>query len=109
MLGLIIALHVFLCILIIIAVLLQQGQGSDLASIFGGGGGASPIMSGRAAMSLLNKITVACFVLFIGTSLAISILQRRRAEVRPPIPSVPAPTMPSGAPSAPPAAPAPQK
>ncbi len=101
MLGLVIALHVFLCILIVIAVLLQQGQGSDLASIFGGGGGASPIMSGRAAMSLLNKITVVCFILFIGTSLAISILQRRRAELRPPVPAVPAPTAPAVPPSAP--------
>ncbi|MCS7313590.1 MAG: preprotein translocase subunit SecG, partial [Acidobacteria bacterium] len=104
-----IALHVFLCILIIIAVLLQQGQGSDLASIFGGGSGASPIMSGRTAMSLLNKITVACFILFIGTSLAISILQRRRAEMRPPIPSVPPASTAPAVPSPTPPAPAPQK
>jgi len=108
-LGLIITLHVFLCILIIIAVLLQQGQGSDLASIFGGGGGASPIIRGRAAMSLLNKVTIVCFVLFIGTSLAISILQRRRAEVRPPLPTVPAPTAPASPTPSPPTAPAPQK
>ncbi len=73
-----IAFHVILCIVMVIVVLLQQGQGSDLSSVFGGGGGSSPILGGQAAMSFMNKVTIITFILFLATSITISIVQRKR-------------------------------
>ena len=107
MVTLLILVHLLVCMLLVVAVLLQQGQGSDLSSVFGGGGGAgSQIMSGRAALSLLNKITIAGFIIFIITSLAISIVQRRAAEHQQAPQEIPVPTQP-GTPTTPPASPPP--
>lgn len=78
MYTLLIVIHVILCIVMVVVVLLQQGQGSDLSSVFGGGGGSSPILGGQAAMSFLNKVTIITFILFLATSITISIVQRKR-------------------------------
>ena len=67
------AVHVIVCIFLILVVLLQQGKGADL-SVFGGGS-TQTAFGARSATTLLHKLTVTSFVLFICTTLLISILQ----------------------------------
>ena len=65
--------HVVVSLFLILVVLLQQGKGADL-SVFGGGG-TQTAFGARGAATILHKLTVICFVLFILTTLSIGILQ----------------------------------
>ncbi len=80
MYTLLIIVHILVSFALVIVVLLQQGQSSDLSGIFGGGGGSGPIIGGQSAMSLMNKITVGAFILFLFTSISISIYQSKRYQ-----------------------------
>jgi preprotein translocase subunit SecG len=66
-------LHVLVCVFLILVVLLQQGKGADL-SVFGGGS-TQTAFGARGATTLLHKLTVTSFVIFVVTTLAISIFQ----------------------------------
>ena len=66
-------IHVIVCIFLILVVLLQQGKGADL-SVFGGGS-TQTAFGARSAATLLHKLTVASFVLFILTTMSIAFLQ----------------------------------
>jgi len=66
-------IHVIVCIFLILVVLLQQGKGADL-SVFGGGS-TQTAFGARSATTLLHKLTVTSFVLFIFTTLMIGIMQ----------------------------------
>jgi preprotein translocase subunit SecG len=65
--------HVFVCLVLIIAVLLQSGKAADLAGAFGGVGSQS-VFGPRGAATLLTKMTTICAVLFMITSLGLWIL-----------------------------------
>jgi preprotein translocase subunit SecG len=71
-------IHVLVCIFLILVVLLQQGKGADL-SVFGGGS-TQTAFGARSATTLLHKLTVTSFVLFICTTLLIGILQGSTAS-----------------------------
>jgi preprotein translocase subunit SecG len=73
MLYIIYAIHVIICLFLIMVVLLQQGSGADL-SVFGGGG-TQTAFGARSATSLLHKLTVAGFVGFILTTIAFGFLK----------------------------------
>jgi preprotein translocase subunit SecG len=66
-------LHVIVCIVLIVAVLLQSGKSADLAGAFGGGGSQS-VFGPRGAASLLSKVTTICAVLFMITGLSLWLL-----------------------------------
>jgi len=108
-------LHVVVCVFLILVVLVQQGKGADL-SVFGGGG-TMAAFGARGATTILHKLTVGSFVIFILTTLTLAILQggssssvmsgvKEKAPVTVPAttPSAPA-TAPAGAPAATGAAP----
>jgi len=63
-------IHIFICIILIIAVLLQSGKAADLAGAFGGVG-SQTAFGPRGAATLLHKITTICAVLFMITSLGL--------------------------------------
>ena len=67
------AIHVIICLFLILVVLLQQGKGADL-SVFGGGS-TQAAFGARGAATILHKMTVAGFVGFILTTMAIGFLQ----------------------------------
>ena len=67
------AIHVVICLFLILVVLLQQGKGADL-SVFGGGS-TQAAFGARGAATILHKMTVAGFVGFILTTMAIGFLQ----------------------------------
>ncbi|HXU44521.1 MAG TPA: preprotein translocase subunit SecG [Thermoanaerobaculia bacterium] len=66
--------HVVVCLFLIMVVLLQQGKGADL-SVFGGGA-TQTVFGARGATTLLHKLTVSSFVIFIVTTLAIAVMQQ---------------------------------
>jgi preprotein translocase subunit SecG len=65
--------HVLVCVFLILVVLLQQGKGADL-SVFGGGS-TQTAFGARGATTLLHKLTVASFIIFILTTVSIAILK----------------------------------
>jgi preprotein translocase subunit SecG len=67
------SIHVIVCLFLILVVLLQQGKGADL-SVFGGGS-TQTAFGARGAATLLHKLTVVSFVLFILTTLSIAVLK----------------------------------
>ena len=97
--------------------LLQQGKGADL-SVFGGGS-TQTAFGARGATTLLHKLTVASFVIFILTTVSIGIFQNKgggsvvsgvgRTKGKAPAPVAPvAPVAPAPAAPTTPGTPAPQ-
>jgi preprotein translocase subunit SecG len=70
--------HVVVCIFLIIVVLLQSGKAADLAGAFGGMG-SQTAFGPRGSATLLSKATTISAVLFMVTSLTLSILATRNA------------------------------
>ena len=79
MTTLIIIIHVIVCIVLIFAVLLQSGKSADLAGAFGGVG-SQTAFGARGSATLMSKITTACAILFMFTSLGLWILSARGAK-----------------------------
>jgi preprotein translocase subunit SecG len=76
MLILITIVHVIVCIFLIIVVLLQSGKAADLAGAFGGMG-SQTAFGPRGSATLLSKATTASAIVFMITSLSLSILATR--------------------------------
>ena len=76
MLILLTILHVIVCVFLIIVVLLQSGKAADLAGAFGGMG-SQTAFGPRGSATLLSKATTASAVVFMITSLSLSILATR--------------------------------
>jgi preprotein translocase subunit SecG len=72
--------HVLVCLFLIIVVLLQSGKAADLAGAFGGMG-SQTAFGPRGSATLLSKATTASAILFMITSLSLSIVATRRAGV----------------------------
>jgi preprotein translocase subunit SecG len=70
--------HVLVCVFLIIVVLLQSGKAADLAGAFGGMG-SQTAFGPRGSATLLSKATTGSAVLFMITSLSLSILATRTA------------------------------
>ena len=68
--------HVVVCVFLIIVVLLQSGKAADLAGAFGGMG-SQTAFGPRGSATLLSKATTISAVLFMITSLGLSILATR--------------------------------
>jgi preprotein translocase subunit SecG len=113
-----VTLHVAICGLLIIVVLLQSGEAADLAGAFGGAG-SQTAFGPRGAATFLSKATTWCAIMFMMTSMAMtmhqntvaastgsSVLQQFSKTSKQPLPAVPGPAVPvQNAPPAP-AAPA---
>src|SRR6267154_2515551 len=115
-----VTLHVLVCGLLIIVVLLQSGEAADLAGAFGGAG-SQTAFGPRGAATFLSKATTWCAIMFMLTSMAMtmrqnstaaasgsSVLQQFSKTAKPatPAPAAPAPATPNSSTPAP-TAPAP--
>lgn len=67
------ALHVMVCIVLIVVVLLQHGKGADMGAMLGGGA-SNTVFGARGAGNFLTKMTTACAVIFMFTSLSLAYL-----------------------------------
>jgi len=75
---LLLLVHVVVCVFLIIVVLLQSGKAADLAGAFGGMG-SQTAFGPRGSATLLSKATTISAVLFMITSLSLSIMATRNA------------------------------
>ena len=69
-------LHVLGCLVLIGVVLLQTGKRADLAGAFGGGGSQTAFGT-RGVATLLSKMTTAFAVVFMLTSIGLTIMNYR--------------------------------
>jgi preprotein translocase subunit SecG len=77
MLYVILAIHILVCIFIIIVVLLQSGKSADVAAAFGGMG-SQTAFGPRSAANVLTKATTWSAVIFMLTSITLSVMMGRR-------------------------------
>jgi preprotein translocase subunit SecG len=68
--------HVIVSIFLILVVLLQQGKSADWSGAFGGGG-SQATFGARGTGTLLSRATTAAAVIFMFTSLSLTILISR--------------------------------
>ena len=71
-------IHVLVCLVLIGVVLLQQGKSADLAGAFGGQG-SQTAFGPRGAANLLTKVTTWSAILFMFTSIGLTVLIQRRS------------------------------
>ncbi|MGC1362831.1 MAG: preprotein translocase subunit SecG [Silvibacterium sp.] len=60
-------------------ILLQQGKSADLAGAFGGQG-SQTAFGPRSASNLLTRLTIWCAVIFMITSIGLTIMMQKRAS-----------------------------
>jgi preprotein translocase subunit SecG len=70
-------LHIIVCIVLVLVVLLQSGKGADLAGAFGGGSTQTAFGS-RGPASFLSKMTTVAAIIFMLTSISLSMISTRR-------------------------------
>jgi preprotein translocase subunit SecG len=70
--------HVLVCLFLIVVVLLQSGKAADLAGAFGGMG-SQTAFGPRGSATLLSKATAVSAVLFMITSLSLSMMATKNA------------------------------
>jgi preprotein translocase subunit SecG len=100
-------LHLVVTLSLILIVLLQSGKGADIGAAFGGGS-SQTVFGGRGAATFLSKVTSALAILFMLTSLTLTILASQResssvvgedrpgsAQKAPASPAAPAPAAPA--------------
>jgi preprotein translocase subunit SecG len=71
--GLLVTLHIIVSIFIVGVVLLQQGKSADLAGAFGGQG-SQTAFGPRGAANLLTKLTTYSAIIFMLSSIGLTIL-----------------------------------
>ena len=76
MIYFLVVIHVIICLFLIGVVLLQQGKSADLAGAFGGQG-SQTAFGPRAAANVLTRLTTWSAVLFMVTSISLTILYDR--------------------------------
>ena len=76
MMILVTMIHVIVCLFLILVVLLQQGKSADWSGTFGGGS-SQTAFGQRGSATLLSKATTAAAIIFMVTSLALTIISAR--------------------------------
>ena len=95
MVTLLIVLHVIVAIFLIAVVLLQTGKAGSMADVFGGGGSLAAF-GARGAATVLSRVTTGAAILFMVTSLGLSLVKTKgnsimqSAPTQPPSQSTPA-------------------
>ena len=75
---LVLTIHIIVCFFLMIVVLLQSGKAADLAGAFGGMG-SQTAFGPRGSATLLSKATTISAVIFMITSMTLSIMMTRSA------------------------------
>src|ERR1700740_2604559 len=76
MYTLLLIVHVIVCLFLIVVVLLQSGKAADLAGAFGGMG-SQTAFGPRGSATLLSKAPTISPILFMFTSISLSIMATR--------------------------------
>ena len=78
------AVHVIVCLFLIIVVLLQSGKAADLTAAFGGQG-SQTVFGPRGAATALSRATTIAAGMFMVTSLTLSVVATRGGKAVPSI------------------------
>src|SRR5271170_8218168 len=70
--AVLVTLHVLVCFVLVIVIMLQSGNAADLAGAFGGAG-SQTAFGPRGAATFLSHATTWCAIVFMITSLALSV------------------------------------
>lgn len=73
------AIHVIVCIFLTIVVLVQSGKSADIAATFGGMG-SQTAFGPRGTATILTKLTTWSAVVFLLTSITLSIMMSRKTQ-----------------------------
>jgi preprotein translocase subunit SecG len=118
MVTIVVAIHVTICLALVIVILLQQGKGAEIGAVFGGS--SQTVFGASGAGNVLTKATWAMAAMFFATSIFLAYASTRRftgsifgsgravshrvvAPTKPAIPLPPAQPAPMTAPVMPPA------
>lgn len=80
MATLIVILHVIIGVFLIAVVLLQTGKAGNIADVFGGGGSMAAF-GARGAATVLSRVTTVAAILFMVTSLSLSIIKTKHGSL----------------------------
>lgn len=75
--GLILVVHLLVCLVLIAVILLQAGRGGGVADTFGG---AAQSIFGTRGAAYLTRATTACAILFMLTSLFLAFLSAQQGR-----------------------------
>jgi preprotein translocase subunit SecG len=73
-----VALHIIVCLVLMGVILLQGGEAADLAGAFGGSG-SQTAFGPRAAATFLSRATTWCAIMFMFTTMALTVHVNTRA------------------------------
>ena len=99
--------HVLVSIFLILIVLLQSGKGAEMGAAFGGS--SQTLFGSRGAATFLNKLTTVAAILFMVTSLLLTMVTTKGSSVIQNVPVEQGKTMPQQLPQQPLSQPAPQQ
>jgi preprotein translocase subunit SecG len=71
--------HIIVCMFLILVVLLQSGQSGDIAAAFGGMG-SQTAFGARTAATVLTKATTWAAIIFMVTSITLSVYAAKRSH-----------------------------
>jgi len=91
MLILLVIVHVVVCVFLIGVVLLQQGKSADLAGAFGGQG-SQTAFGPRGASNLLTRLTTWSAIIFMCTSIGLTVAMAKSANHKSVLSDVPGQT-----------------
>ena len=72
----ILAVHILVCVALIMIILLQSGKGADIGAVFGGGS-SNTLFGSTGATPFLSKLTIAAAVIFMVTSIILTYFSGR--------------------------------
>jgi preprotein translocase subunit SecG len=70
--AVLVTLHIMVCFVLVAVIMLQSGSAADLAGAFGGAG-SQTAFGPRGAATFLSRATTWCAIVFMMTSLALSV------------------------------------
>ncbi|MDX9714719.1 MAG: preprotein translocase subunit SecG [Dissulfurispiraceae bacterium] len=80
MATLLIIIHIITCFFLIMVVLIQSGKGAEIGAAFGGGS-SNTLFGSRGAATFLNKVTTISAVVFMLTSLGLTMVASKSGSV----------------------------
>ncbi len=75
-----IALHVVICILLVVTVLLQFGKGAEMGAVMGSAGASQAVFSSSAKGNFMTKLTSILAISFMVNSIVLTTLKSREAK-----------------------------
>ncbi len=72
----VLAVHILVCVALILVILLQSGKGADIGAVFGGGS-SNTLFGSTGATPFLSKVTIGAAVLFMITSIVLTYFSGR--------------------------------